>query len=137
MRPPSLIQRTFKGYKASNFVDVRFRKIDQVGFIVSHVVENGGNNFRHLLFQVTDQDNITDGLRADAVRNARKRAALYAHGASMKLGRILAINPNINEESEASLPVRAPRPLEVAVTIEPGVKILVANVTATWELVPE
>ena len=55
----------------------------------------------------------------------------------MKLGRILAINPNINEESEASLPVRAPRPLEVAVTIEPGVKILVANVTATWELVPE
>ncbi|MGA3063885.1 MAG: hypothetical protein ABSD90_11785 [Methylocystis sp.] len=56
----------------------------------------------------------------------------------MKLGRLLAIEPN-PEFGAADLPMQrsSEGPRAVVVPIEPGIVRIEATVSATWELVPE
>jgi uncharacterized protein YggE len=132
--------RHLAGYRASHRLLVRLRDVDRAGAIVSHVVANGANTFGGVWFQVSDREDRIDALRAKAVGVAMKRAALYAHGASMKLGRLLALNPDPQTDNAgaADLPLRKSVPAErIVVPIEPGTEFLEAHVTAAWELVPE
>jgi uncharacterized protein YggE len=131
-----VIKRTLTGYRASNSLDVRIRDIDKAGAVATRVVEAGANNFRGIFFSVSDQEAQTDNLRAKAVGDAMRRAALYAGGASMKLGRLLAIDPQPDYGSAADLPSR--REIgPIVMPVEPGVTQIHVNVRATWELVPQ
>jgi hypothetical protein len=56
----------------------------------------------------------------------------------MKLGKLLAVNANAQEERVYPAAYREQIQSEkTAVPIEPGTEILTARVTAAWELVPE
>jgi uncharacterized protein YggE len=94
-----------------------------------------------LYFDVSDRSDREDAQRVKAVAEAMRRAKLFAHGASMKLGRLLAIDPEAdrNDGSEAALATRRPdvSPHVVVIPVEPGTVRIGARVTATWELVPE
>lgn len=141
-KAPNTIKRTIVGYRASTSFAVKIHRLDRVGPIVSHIVERGANDYRGLMFLVTDEDAKYDKLRALAVENAMHRATLYAHGASMKLGRLLAIDPDgdRSDVGVADLPViRAVRaaPDAVPLPVAPGTQELTVRVAVTWELVPE
>jgi uncharacterized protein YggE len=134
----SITKRTLTGYQASNSVEARIRDIDKAGAIASRVVEAGANNFRGFVFSVSDSVMREDELRAKAVSEAMRRAALYASGASMKLGRLLAIDADMPFGNEASL-ARGQQtgPVTVIVMpVEPGMTRIEVKVSATWELVP-
>ena len=133
-----VVKRTLTGYRAENGLTVTIRDVDKAGVIASRVVASGANFYRGLYFRVSDKDAREDGLRAAAVKEAMRKAALYSHGAAMKLGRLLAIEPN-PEFGAADLPMQrsSEGPCAVVVPIEPGNVRIEATVSATWELVPE
>ena len=114
------------------------RDVDKAGAMASRVVASGANFYRGLYFRLSDKEAREDGLRAAAVKEAMRKAALYSHGAAMKLGRLLAIEPN-PEFGAADLPMQrsSEGPRAVVVPIEPGNMRIEATVSATWELVPE
>ena len=128
------------GYRASIAFAVTIRQLNKVGSIVGRIVEHGANDYRGLAFLVSDEEARYDKLRGKAVENAMHRAGLYAQGASMKLGRLLAINPEPDrlDEGRADLSMKAMRaaPGAVPLPVEPGTRELTIRVAATWELVP-
>ena len=134
-------KRTLTGYRASNQLSVRIHDVDKAGSIASRVVEMGANTYDGLYFDVSDYTDRVDEQRARAVSEAMRRAKLFAHGASMKLGRLLALNPapDQNTSGMADLPTRKfdDGPRVVVIPVEPGRVQVGAQVIATWELVPE
>jgi uncharacterized protein len=136
-----VIKRTLTGYRAANYLDVKIRDVDKAGAIASKVVEMGANTFQGLDFEVSDYEDKADEQRAKAVTTAMRRAKLFASGASMKLGRLLAIDPEPDADGGlADLPARRggdPGPHVIVIPVEPGTQKISAQVRATWELFPE
>jgi uncharacterized protein YggE len=139
----ALVKRSVTSYRASNLLQVRIRDVDQAGAIAARVVAGGSaNTYNGLSFSVSDEEAREDGLRAKAVGDAMRKAALYAHGASMKLGRVLAIEtePDRNIIASADMPMlRAANSGRnvVPIPVEPGVTRIEVRVSGVWELVPE
>ncbi len=133
----AVTKRTITGYEASHILRVRIRDITRTGAIVSGVVANGANNYRRIDFELSDRDAQADKIRAKAVSDAKRKAALYASGANMKLGRLLAIDVDADRiDGQADL--TTPREAKIiAIPVEPGLVRIDAMIKATWELVPE
>ncbi len=80
-----------EGYRASSRVRVRVREIDRVGSVLDALVEAGANELGSISFTVLDPEPFLDRARAAAVADARRKAALFASEAGVRLGRILEI----------------------------------------------
>ncbi len=122
------------GFSASNQVTIRVRDIDRLGGILDAVVQNGANQFHGLSFGLQDPVPTTDLAREAAVKDAIRKARLYAAAAGLELGAIL-------ELSEAG--VSSPRPVMVRemalsadVPIAQGEVSLGASVTIIFQISP-
>ena len=138
----AFVKRTLAGYKASTLLEVNIRDVAKAGALAGRVLEAGANFFQGLTFDVSDREEQSDRLRAKAVGDAMRRAALYASGAKMKLGRLLALNPDLDARgNEAALPTRksalGASPAHIVIPVEPGMEHLGVHVSGTWELLPE
>ena len=139
----ALIKRNVTSYRASNMLQVRIRDVDKAGAIAARAVAEGSaNTYNGLSFSVSDQEAREDGLRAKAVGDAMRKAALYAQGASMKLGRVLAIeaDPDRSVIANSDMPMlRAGHnsPNVLPIPVEPGVTLIEVRVSGVWELLPE
>lgn len=80
------------GYRASNTVMVKQRKLDQYGKVIDTLVSAGANQVNGPNFQMDKPDEALDEARREAMANARKRAKLYASAAGLKVKRILSIS---------------------------------------------
>lgn len=90
------------GYRVSNQVSIRVRDLDKLGSLLDALVKSGSNKLGSIQFGLSNQDALTDEARLLAVKNARKRAELYASAAGRKVGEVLSI-------SESAIAV--PRPM--------------------------
>jgi uncharacterized protein YggE len=139
----ALIKRRVTGYRASNLLQVRIRDVDKAGAIAARVVvEGSANTYNGLSFSVSDQDAREDDLRGKAVGDAMRKAALYAQGASMKLGRVLAIEtePDRGISANADMPMLRTASSDrniLPIPVEPGVTRIEVTVSGVWELLPE
>ncbi|HTO78801.1 MAG TPA: SIMPL domain-containing protein [Methylocystis sp.] len=129
------IKQKITGYRANHLFRLRLHDVDKVGFVVAKLLAKGANEAQNFSFGVTDQDNKMDALRFRAVAEARRRAEVYAKAASMKLGRLLALDPQPGETGYADLPMRRFE-AKAVIPVEPGVIQLTTEVEATWELIP-
>jgi uncharacterized protein len=133
-----ITKRTLRGYIANNSLAVRIKDIQKAGALASQLIENGANNFYDIAFDYSQKEAKYDALRADAVRDAERKAVSYVSGLGLKLGRVI----EIATEPRELLPVRmqakalaSPEPQAAAAfPIEPGVETLRADVRVTWEL---
>lgn len=80
------------GYEARNTVSVRVRRVGNMGRIIDTLVSAGANQVEGPYFTLEDQEAATNEARADAMKNARARAELYARAAGLRVGRILTIS---------------------------------------------
>ena len=135
-----IVKRTLTGYQASNTLNVRMRAVDKTGAIIAQGVENGAV-YRGVAFDLSDRESREDALRVKAVGNARLRASLYAEGASMKLGPLLAINadlaPPFYRVGSGAVRTLNLAPSATPLPVEPGLITLSESVTATWALAPQ
>ncbi|HET7384879.1 MAG TPA: SIMPL domain-containing protein [Pseudolabrys sp.] len=118
------------GFQASNQVTVRIRDIDKLPTVLDRAITAGANEMSGIEFVVSEQSNLLDQARDDAIADARRKAELYAKAAGAKLGRVVSIT------EEGSAP--PPRPIQAlragAVPIAPGEQTLRAIVTVSYEL---
>ena len=90
------------GYRVSNQVSITVRDLNKLGSLLDALVKSGSNKLGSIQFGLSNQDELTDKARLLAVKNARRRAELYADAAGRKVGEVLSI-------SESA--IAAPRPM--------------------------
>jgi hypothetical protein len=121
------------GYTVRNGVTVRVREVGKLGELLDAAVRAGANQIDGVSFTIDDDTILRDQAREGAVRDARRKADLYAAAANAKAGRVLAIS-----EMSAEM---APRPMmrmaaeaAPAPPIEAGSVELSAEVTVIFSL---
>lgn len=80
------------GYEARNSVQVRVRKLGEMGRVIDALVAAGANQVDGPSFMLENQDAALDEARTEAVKKARARAELYARAAGLRVGRVLSIS---------------------------------------------
>ncbi|MFC3692855.1 SIMPL domain-containing protein [Chenggangzhangella methanolivorans] len=123
------------GYEARNMVTIRVRQIDKAGGLVDALVAAGSNQIEGFSFEISDRDEKLDAARGEAVKDARRKAELYAAAAGAKLGQALSIE-EAGDVGEPARPfaMRA-KAMDAAPTpIAKGEQELTARVTVRWKL---
>lgn len=91
-RPTEGAARQVVGFAAVNNVTVRVRKLDALGGVLDGLVKAGANTIDGLQFSLSSPGPLQDAARAQAVKDAHRKAALMAEAAGVKLGRVLSIS---------------------------------------------
>ena len=126
---------TIIGYRATNAIDVKIRKLDSASQALALIVSTGGDATRinSVNYSLEDDSQLVKDARARAFNDAKDRAAQYAQLSGLKLGKVISIT-----ESGASTP---PTPVPsfkgaemAAVPLEPGQQTVGFSVTVIFEL---
>jgi uncharacterized protein YggE len=123
------------GYRASNSIDVKIRKLDSASQTLSLIVSTGGDATRinSVNYSIDDDSQLVKDARARAFNDAKDRAGQYAKLAGLDLGKVIAIT----ESGGATPATPAPntRGAELAaVPLEPGQQTVSFSVTVSWQL---
>jgi uncharacterized protein YggE len=122
------------GYEVTNQVRVKVRDLSRLGRVLDQQVGQGANLVYGVQFGQQEPLRLLDEARKRAMADARRRAELYAAAASLKVGRVVAVQ----EAGAASpRPEMAPRvAMAAAVPVAPGEQEIQASVTVTFTLEP-
>src|SRR5690349_3676350 len=126
---------TIIGYRATNSIEVKIRKLDSASQTLASIVSTGGDATRinSVNYSLEDDSQLVKDARARAFNDAKDRAQQYADLSGLKLGKVISIT-----ESGASTP---PTPMPsfkgaemAAVPLEPGQQTVGFSVTVIFEL---
>jgi uncharacterized protein YggE len=101
------------GYTASYDLNVTVRRLDDLGTVLDGLAAAGANRNMGVSFGCSDPEKLLDEARLKAVREARKKAEIYATGAGCGLGLVDSI-------TEGQL--YAPRRMDFDATAPTGAK---------------
>lgn len=128
------------GYEARNSVQVRVRKLGEMGRTIDTLVTAGANQVDGPSFTLDQPRAALDEARNQAVREARERAELYAKAAGLRVSRILSITEGggyypvqqvmVNGRMAGGPPAPPPSP------VAPGEVALGVNVSVQFALQP-
>ena len=123
------------GYRASNSIAVKIRKLDAASQALAIIVSTGGDATRinSVSYAIDDDSQLVKDARTRAFDDAKDRAEQYAQLSGLTLGKIISIS-----ESAGTTPVPPPTPMPraamEAVPLEPGQQSVGFSVTVIWEL---
>lgn len=128
---------TIVGYRSSNSVEVKVRKIESGPQVLGAVTTAGGDATRinSVTYSIEDDSQLVSDARARAFDDAKNRAQQYADLSGMDLGKILSISET-GTGPPPPMPMQSPR-FDVAaesVPLSPGQQTVGFSVTAVWEL---
>ena len=101
--------------------------------MIDRAAEQGANTIGAISFVVSGLETKLDAARREAMRNAIRRAKLYAEAADAKLGAIQTISEQFHGRPRQAHFGRAAK-MSAAAPIEPGQQKLGVTVHAVWEL---
>jgi uncharacterized protein YggE len=124
------------GYAVRNALTVRIRDLGQTGALLDKAVTLGANTISGPSFEVADPSALQDSARKAAMRDALRKAELYAEAAGVSLTRILRID---EASGYAPQPMAMAREMkaqayDAAVPIESGELSMGAQVSISWEI---
>lgn len=100
-------ERRIAGYQVRNRLEIRLRDLSALGGLLDRLIGAGANTIEGIRFAIDDPEPLLARARKAAFADARRRAALYAAAAGVKLGAVLRI---------AERTVRMPQPRMVALS---------------------
>ncbi|GAC1402744.1 MAG: SIMPL domain-containing protein [Mycobacterium sp.] len=123
------------GYRASNSIAVKIRKLDSASQALTLITSAGGDATRisSVKYSIEDDSQLVKDARARAFGDARDRAQQYAQLSGLKLGKVVSIT----ESGSAAPPTPMPTtksPEVAAVPLEPGQQTVGFSVTVIFEL---
>lgn len=126
-----------KQYVARNDLSVRVREIQRAGEIAGRLMDKGVNSLQGVEYVYSQPEAKMDELRARAVKDAERRARVYAEAAGLRLSRVLEIRP-----ADETSPFPHPYAMKVAAApmadsappMRPGVQRISARVSVVWAL---
>jgi hypothetical protein len=128
---------TISGYRASNSIEVKIRKIDTASNVLALIANTGGEATRinSINYSIEDDSQLVKDARARAFDDAKDRASQYAQLSGLALGKVISIS----EAPSGSTPPQPPTPMPraamaEAVPLEPGQQTVGFSVTVVWEL---
>jgi uncharacterized protein YggE len=133
--PPRII-----GYEARNSVQVRVRKLGEMGKIIDTLASVGANEINGPSFTLDEQQAALDEARTEAIANGQRRAELYARATGMRVARLLSVTEGggyypvqeifVTARSGSAMAPPPPPPAPVS----PGELTLGVNVSMQFEL---
>lgn len=125
------------GYDARNSVQVRVRRVAEMGRIIDALAAAGANEIHGPAFTMDEPRAALDEARSAAVAEARQRAELYARAAGMRVARIVSITEAGGYYPVAAIMVSGSRSFASAPPppVAPGELTLGVNVSVQFELV--
>lgn len=124
------------GYRVSNSVMVRVRKLDALGSLLDTLVKAGANDIGGISFGISEADEFQDTARIAAVADARHKAELYAKAAGVRLGRIRSIDEGGGGTPMPQSMMRMKAMEADAAPIEAGEQTISASVRVVYEILP-
>ncbi|MBS7695668.1 MULTISPECIES: SIMPL domain-containing protein [unclassified Chelatococcus] len=123
------------GYEVRNSVTVRVRDLSKLGAILDTAITAGANQINGISFDVAEPTELLDKAGIAAVKDARRRAELYADAAGVKLGRVVSIaEPSMDGPRPMMMAARADFAKGAAVPIEAGERDFNVRVRVTYEI---
>lgn len=122
------------GYEVTNQVRVKVRDLPRLGRVLDQQVGQGANLVHGIQFGRQEPVPLQDEARKRAMADARRKAELYAGAASLRVGRVVAVQEGGAASPRAEI---APRmAMSAAVPVAPGEQEIQASVTVTFTLEP-
>jgi uncharacterized protein YggE len=123
------------GYRATNSIDVKIRKLDTASQALALIVSTGGaaTRINSVNYSIEDDSQLVNDARARAFNDAKDRAEQYAQLSGLDLGKVISIT----ESGGATPPTPVPsfKGAEMAaVPVEPGQQTVGFSVTVIFEL---
>jgi hypothetical protein len=129
------------GYRASNTLNVRTKKLDMAGKLIQAANDAGANSIDSISFDLADPRTHRAEAIAAAAANARSDAAALAQAADLRLVRIIGISLD-DAGWQPPVPLMAAGRMAMAETamaappIEPGEIVVRAAVSLVYEVAP-
>jgi hypothetical protein len=121
------------GYRVTNQVSIRVRKLGDVGALLDALVKDGANQIQSIGFTLDDPRSALDQARKNAITDAKRRAKLYAKELGVDVGDVLTVTELASRGPVAEF--AAPRlAVAKAVPVAPGEQTFSASVTVVFEL---
>lgn len=132
---PDYRDSVITGYRASNTIDIKVRKLDTASQVLAKIVEAGGNSTRisNVTYAIDDDSQLVKDARTRAFNDAKDRAQQYAQLSGLNLGKVVSIS----EATGGTTPTPMPAPrmaMAEAVPLSPGQKTVNFSVTVIWDL---
>lgn len=132
------VKRTQRFYRARNDLAARVTPVEKAGALAARLIDKGANYFDGVEFDFINPQERLDALRAAAVKDAQRRAQIYAEAAGLRLGRIIEIRPEPESAGPQPSLFAAKRESKMAdmpaIPLRPGVQRLLSRVGVTWAL---
>jgi uncharacterized protein YggE len=128
---------TISGYRASNTIDIKIRRLDTAPQAFGLIAANGGDATRinNVTLAIEDDSQLVREARARAFNDAKSRAEQYALLAEMDLGKVVSISEAPTSTPPTPYPSTRGGAAEMAaVPIEPGQQTVGFSVTVIYEL---
>jgi uncharacterized protein YggE len=120
------------GYRVINQLEVVVHDVAKLGRLIDRVVTLGANQIDSVRFEVSDLEQRKDDARRQAMRNAIRRATLYAQAGGAHLGDVLRINERVSGSGRN--PTFQSRIAATPAPIATGQLELTVSVDVTWAL---
>jgi uncharacterized protein len=124
------------GYRASNSIQIKIRKLDTASQVLANVISAGGDATRinSVSYSIEDDSKLVTDARARAFNDAKQRAQQYAELSGLSLGKVISIS-EVPGGSPPSPPMPMPRgAMASSVPLQPGQQTVSFSVTGVWEL---
>lgn len=132
---PDYRDSVITGYRASNTIDIKVRKLDTASQVLAKIVQAGGNATRisNVAYAIDDDSQLVKDARTRAFNDAKDRAQQYAQLSGLNLGKVVSIS----EATGGTTPTPMPAPrmaMAEAVPLSPGQQTVNFSVTVIWDL---
>ncbi len=125
--------RPVPSYRASNYLTVFVKPAEKAGDVIGRVIDKGANSVDGVDYDHSNLEEKRDELRARAVKDAERRARIYAEAAGLRLARVIEIRPVSDEPPIARARVAA-APAAASVPLRPGAQRVSERVSIIWAL---
>ena len=124
------------GYRGSQGFVVTIKNAENAGAVVDAVVAAGGDNLQiqGVTPFVLDSSKATESARANAVKNAKAKAASYAKLLDTKLGRVNYLVENSNPVNYPPVMAMAKAADSEATVVDLGQQDVTVSITIQWAL---
>lgn len=126
------------GYRVSNGVTVRVRKLERLGALIDEMTVSGANRMNGIAFYVDKTENLLEEARRKAMADVRRKADLYASGMGVRLKRVLTISERVSRPGPSQPAFRglamAKSDAREAAPVAAGEQTLSVSVSVSWEL---
>jgi uncharacterized protein YggE len=128
--------KTTTTYRASNRLAVQIKPVEKASDIVGRVLDKGANTLDGVEYDNGSLEEKRNELRAKAVKDAERRARIYAEAAGLRLARVIEIRPIDYRMpvARAYEEVAAAPAAKMSVPLRPGMQNVTERVSIIWAL---